>query len=263
MNLTAPSGFQIVPRVDGLKGNALGNRGLVRLDPCTSHVVQVTLSDPSGLAVLKQSFFLPRFALPRTGVLVDGRDGSIGVACPRGMRVVAAVDGGAERNTDTAVHLDCDQPHSVALRFLGEALSRDGSRELCRMGEVALKLPPIIAPHDVLELLRLLRESDPAVPGAAPLSRLPPKLTHLASATKSNVLRDITSAIASIVDRGGAAGGFDRGGGGVLVAEFNRPPIAPQPVRVPSQQNSRPNTPSIQFRLSGDQTNEEMDGALP
>lgn len=272
MHLTAPDGYQIVPRVDGLKGNVLGSRGLVRLDPCTSHVVQVTLQDPSGVPTVKQSLFLPRFALPRTDVFVDSRDGSVGVACPRGMKVVAAVDGGAERNTDSALQLDCDQPHQLALRFLGESLTREGGREMSRMGEVALKLPPIFAPQDVQELLRVLREHDPANVGALAVSRLAPRLSQIASGTKSNTVRDISTAIASIVDRNGNGGGFG-GSGGINVSGefFNRPPVAPVPVNraatntvilTNSQPTSRPNTPSIQFRLSGDQNAEDPEGGL-
>ena len=100
MNLTAPQGYQILPTVDGLRGKPLGARGLVRLDPCASHAVKVTLQDPAGAAVVKQTLFLPRFALPRTDVLVDGAAAALSVQCPRGMRVLAAVDGGSERTTE-------------------------------------------------------------------------------------------------------------------------------------------------------------------
>ena len=215
MNLTAPSGYQILPRVDGLKGASLGSRGVVRLDPFASHVVQVILEDAAGASVLSQTFFLPRISLPRIDVGVD--DASISVSCPRGIKVLASVDGGPERTTDAALPIDCDRPHSVALTMLADSLSRGGAREMCRAGQVQLKLPPLLGAHDVLELLRLLKDHDPSRVGTSPVSGLPPRLSLLATRAASQTVREISCVIASIagaaVGGGGGGGGYYSGGG--------------------------------------------------
>jgi hypothetical protein len=160
MNLSAPQGYTIVPRVDGLKGNTLGSRGVIRLDPTASHVVQVQLEDSSGAPAFKQAFFLPRVSLPRCDIFLD-KSGQLAIQCPRGIKALACIDGGPEKTTDHSVSIDFESPHLVSLKFLGETLSRAGGREMCRIGEITLKLPPTLLPSDVLELLRLLKEHEP------------------------------------------------------------------------------------------------------
>jgi hypothetical protein len=176
VQLTVPLGCRMFPSVNGVTERAIhGSRGAVIVPTRDACHMTVRVEDETGRTTVRHTLSLPRLTHRCGEILLEHNDLRVAAAAggagngSGGMKVVAAVDGTAERALDGDVlHLAADSAHDVRLRFHAEHVARDQTRSWHTALEAGLRLPVYIDPDALLALLRLLQAYDPKIIAAHP-----------------------------------------------------------------------------------------------